>query len=139
MKVCIRVCLCVYTYINIYIYIYICILMLSGNGPLPPLGVPRTPYVPHPSVRLGVLPLHGLAVPHFRPPPHSLWYPTSAHGGGGSCSFGGADDQDNDDSDDVEHDVKDDPIVDSRRCLEQHNVMSSITGATARRKIKSNT
>ena len=30
----------------------------------------------------------------------------------------------------VEHDVKDDPIVDSRRRLEQHNSMSSITGAT---------
>ena len=47
-----------------------------------------------------------------------------------------SDDQDDDDSDDVEHDVKDDLIFDSCRRLEQHNVMSSITGATARRKIK---
>ena len=39
---------------------------------------------------------------------------------------------------DVEHDVKDDLIVNSRRRLEQHNIMSSTTGATARRKMKSN-
>ena len=32
------------------------------------------------------------------------------------------------DNDDVQHDVKDDPIVDSRRRLE-HNIMSSITGS----------
>ena len=51
-------------------------------------------------------------------------------GGGGSYSFDGTDDEDDDDNDDVEHDVKDDPIVDSRRRLEQHNSMSSITGAT---------
>ena len=36
-------------------------------------------------------------------------------------------------------DVKDDLIVDTRRRLEQHNIMSSTTGATARRKIKTNT
>ena len=44
-----------------------------------------------------------------------------------------------DDNDDVEHDVKDDLIVDSRRRLEQHNIMSSTTGATAGRKIKNDT
>ena len=35
--------------------------------------------------------------------------------------------------------VKDDLIVDSRRRPEQQNIMSSTTGATASRKIKSNT
>ena len=44
--------------------------------------------------------------------------------------FDGTDDEDDDDNDDVEHDVKDDPIV-ARRRLEKHNIMSSITGATA--------
>ena len=34
---------------------------------------------------------------------------------------------------------RDELIVDSLRRLEQHNIMSSTTGATARRKIKSNT
>ena len=52
---------------------------------------------------------------------------------GGSYSFDGTDDEDDDDNDDVEHDVKDVLIVDSRRRLEQHNIMSSTTGATARR------
>ena len=52
---------------------------------------------------------------------------------GGSYSFDGTEDENY-----VEHDVKDDPIVDSHRRLEQHTIMSSITGATARRKIKSN-
>ena len=42
-------------------------------------------------------------------------------------------------NDDVEHDVKDELIVDSRRRLEQHNIMSSTTGARTRRKTKSNT
>ena len=37
----------------------------------------------------------------------------------------GADDEDDDDNDEVEHDVKDDPIVDSRSRLEQHNIKSS--------------
>ena len=62
-------------------------------------------------------------------------------GDGGSYPFDGTgdeDDDDDDDDDDDEH-VKDDLNVDSRRRLEQHNIMSSITGATARRKIKSNT
>ena len=58
-------------------------------------------------------------------------------GDGGSYAFDGTNDQDDADNDDVEHGVKNDPIVDSHRRLE-HNVMSSITGATARRKIKSN-
>ena len=44
-------------------------------------------------------------------------------GDGGSCSFDGTDDEDDHDNDEVQHDVKDDPIVDSRRCLEQHNIM----------------
>ena len=59
-------------------------------------------------------------------------------GDGGSYSFG-TNDEDDDDNDDVEHDVTDDPIVDSRRRLEQHKIMSSMTSATARRKIKSST
>ena len=56
-----------------------------------------------------------------------------------SYSFDGADDEDDDNNDDVEHDVKNDLIVYSRRCLEQHNIMRGTTGATARRKIRSNT
>ena len=62
--------------------------------------------------------------------------------GGGSFSVDGTDDtdaKDDDDNDDVEHDVTDDLIVDSHRLLEQHNIMSSTTGAVARRKIKSDT
>ena len=50
-----------------------------------------------------------------------------------------AGDEDGDENDDVEHDVKDDLIVNSRRRLKQHNIMSRTTGATARRKIQSNT
>ena len=51
-------------------------------------------------------------------------------GDGGSCSFDGTDDEDDHDNDEVQHDVKDDPIVDSRSRLEQHNIMmSSITGS----------
>ena len=38
------------------------------------------------------------------------------------------DDEDDEDKDDVQHDVKEDPIVDSRRRLE-HNIMRSITGS----------
>ena len=50
----------------------------------------------------------------------------------GSYSFDGTDDEDDDDSDDVEHDVKDDLIVDSRGRLEQHNIMSgTISSRTA--------
>ena len=56
-----------------------------------------------------------------------------------AAAFDGTEDEDDDDNDDVEHDVKDDPIVDSRPCLERHNIMSSTTGATARRKRRSNT
>ncbi|CAE7436634.1 unnamed protein product [Symbiodinium microadriaticum] len=48
-------------------------------------------------------------------------------------SFDGTDVEDDGNNDDVEQDVKDDLIVDSRRRLEQHNIMSSSTGATARR------
>ena len=59
-------------------------------------------------------------------------------GDSGSYSFVGTDDEDDDDNDDVEHDVKHDMIVDSRRRLEQHNIMSSTAGATARRKTRSN-
>ena len=59
-------------------------------------------------------------------------------GDGGSYSFDGTDDEDDDD-DDVEHDVKDDLIVDSHRRVEKHNIMSSTTGATATKKIKRNT
>ena len=51
----------------------------------------------------------------------------------------GTDDEDDYDNDDVEHDAKNDLVVDSRRHMEQHNIMSSTTGATARRKIMSNT
>ena len=53
--------------------------------------------------------------------------------------FDGTDDEDDAGNHDVEHDAKDDLIVDSRRRPEQHNIMSSTTGATARRKVKSNT
>ena len=56
-----------------------------------------------------------------------------------AATFHGTDDENDDDNDDVEHDVKDDLIVDSRRLLEQHNIMSNTTGATASRKIRSNT
>ena len=43
---------------------------------------------------------------------------------GGSYSLGGTDGEaeDDDDNDDVKHDVKDDPIVDWRRRLEQHKI-----------------
>ena len=51
--------------------------------------------------------------------------------------FDGTHNGDDDINDDAAHDVKDDPIVESHGRLEQHNIMSSITGATARRKIKS--
>ena len=37
----------------------------------------------------------------------------------------------------LEHDVNDDLIVDSRRRLEQRNIMSSTPGAAARGKIRS--
>ena len=40
--------------------------------------------------------------------------------------FDGTGDEDDDGNDDVQHDVEDDPILDSRRRLE-HNIMSSIT------------
>ena len=43
-------------------------------------------------------------------------------GDGGSRSFDGTDDEDEDDNDDVQHEVKDDLIVDTR-------AMSSITGS----------
>ena len=41
--------------------------------------------------------------------------------------FDGTDDEDDDDNDDVEHDVKNDLIVDQCRRPEQHNIMSSTT------------
>ena len=49
----------------------------------------------------------------------------------------GTDDEDDYDNDDVEHDAKSDCRLASP--MEQHNSMSSTTGATARRKIMSNT
>ena len=60
-------------------------------------------------------------------------------GDGGSYSIAGTDNEVEDGNDDVEHGVTDDLIVDSRRRLEQYDILSSTTGATARRKTKSNT
>ena len=57
-----------------------------------------------------------------------------ADGDGGRYSLDRTDDEDDDDNDDVK--AESEPIVDSRLRLEQHNIMSSITGATARRMIK---
>ena len=48
-------------------------------------------------------------------------------GDGGSYSVDGTADEGDDDNDNVEHDVKDDLIVDSRRRLQLHNIMSSTT------------
>ena len=56
-----------------------------------------------------------------------------------AATFGGADDEDDDDNNDVEHDVKDDLIVDPRRRLEQLSIISSTNGATARGNIRNNT
>ena len=56
-------------------------------------------------------------------------------GDGGRYSFHGIYHEDDDDKDDVEHGL----LVDSCRRLEQHNIMISITGATARSKTRSNT
>ena len=46
-------------------------------------------------------------------------------------------DDEDDDNDDVK--AESEPIVDWRRRPEQHNIMSGITGAAARRKIKNHT
>ena len=54
-----------------------------------------------------------------------------------AATFDGTADEDDDGNDDVEHDVKDDLIAYPRLRLEQHNIMSSTTGATARTKIRS--
>ena len=48
----------------------------------------------------------------------------------------GTDDENDDNNDDVEHDVKDDLIVDSRRRLEQHKIMSSSTRCHSKKESK---
>ena len=70
-------------------------------------------------------------MPHFSPHPCAATGPLPC-----SYSFLGIGDEDDDDNDDVEHDVKDAMIVDSRCRLEQHNIMSSTTGAHSKKEDK---